>query len=276
MIELIIIENNIALADSRVVAEELGVQHGDFFSNIIRKYQEEVENDFGVIRFENGKPLRGSLGGRPERYALLTETQVNTYMAYSRNTDKARACKRKLVKAFDEAKGIIAQMIAHSQAQSPRHHINQDYYQRLKINRDLFEPSRFTILEVLDNLSLKWGYDLFELTERCRPDISWGQVFMDCLRDEGYNVTIDKPGSEITRVEHVVDIKTMLKKKVNSFPNKWYGFNLDCFGEIYVANHLPKYLRGKTPDGKPRMDDPETAIADLQKRLAYTYQHRLF
>ncbi len=157
-----------------------------------------------------------------------------------------------------------------------RHHINQNYYQRLKVNRDRFEKSRFTILEVLDNLSLKWGYDLFELTERCRPDISYGQVFMNCLRDAGYNTTIGKPDSEITKVWHVVDLETMLEKEVNSFPNKWYSFNLECFGTIYVADYLPKYLRGRTPDGVPRIANPEAAIADLQEKLAYTYQRRLF
>lgn len=107
---LVVIENDTPLADSRQIALGIDVNHSDFFSNLITKYQDEVESDFGVIRFENGKPLQGSLGGRPEKYALLTEGQSYVYMAYSKNTEKARAFKRMLVRAFLEAKKAVDQL----------------------------------------------------------------------------------------------------------------------------------------------------------------------
>lgn len=96
------------VVDSRLVAQELGVKHGDWLRNILIKYQQEIEADFGVIRFENGKPLKGSKGGRPEQYAYLTEEQATVLMTYSRNTEQVRNCKRKLVKAFIEAKKLIS------------------------------------------------------------------------------------------------------------------------------------------------------------------------
>jgi len=68
--ELIKIENvgGELLADSRMVANVLGVEH-DSVSKIIR----DKETTLGVSRFEIGKP--GDAGGRPEKYFLLTERQ---------------------------------------------------------------------------------------------------------------------------------------------------------------------------------------------------------
>ncbi len=82
-----------------------------FFQKVIQKYQQEVEEDWGVLRFEIAKPPSGSRGGRPERYALLTEQQANLLLTYSKNTPQARLCKRKLVKAFEEAKKLIKEII---------------------------------------------------------------------------------------------------------------------------------------------------------------------
>lgn len=98
--------NKTLVVDSRLVAQELGVKHGDWLRNILIKYQQEIEADFGVIRFQNGKPLKGSRGGRPEQYAYLTEEQATVLMTYSRNTEQVRNCKRKLVKAFIKARNL--------------------------------------------------------------------------------------------------------------------------------------------------------------------------
>jgi len=103
--------NGVLVVDSRLVAQELGVNHGDWFRNVVIKYQQEIEADFGVFRFENDKPVKASCGGRPERFAFLTEEQATVLMTYSRNTERVRHCKRQLVKAFTEAKKIIKQVI---------------------------------------------------------------------------------------------------------------------------------------------------------------------
>ena len=99
------------VVDSRLVALELGIKHGDWFNNTLLKYQQEIEQDFGVFCFENGKPQKGSRGGRPERFAWLTEEQATVLMTYSRNTEQVRQCKRNLVKAFLEAKRIASEII---------------------------------------------------------------------------------------------------------------------------------------------------------------------
>jgi anti-repressor protein len=100
-------ENGILLVDSRLLAQELGIQHRSFYQKLILKYQKEIEEDWGVVRFESAKPLENSQGGRPEKYAYLTEQQSYLVLTYSKNTLEARQCKRKLVKAFTKAKKVI-------------------------------------------------------------------------------------------------------------------------------------------------------------------------
>jgi len=188
MTELVIVKNNIPLADSRIVARELGVQHSDFFSNIIKKYQKEVEDDFGVIRFENGKPLEGSMGGRPEKYTLLTEDQTNIYMSYSRNTERARACKRKLVKAFSDAKKIIAQLLNRQRVLTEQEIFNQNFHQRCVRNADKVPAGYFLIaIEMGKEAWSERAYHV-ELQYNRLPDGSAGQKWPNHLRKIGWNV----------------------------------------------------------------------------------------
>lgn len=92
------------VVDSRIVANQLGVNHSDWFRNIIKKYESQIEQGFGVLRFQNGEPNGGSKGGRPEVFAWLTEDQCLFVMTLSRNTDQVIECKMNLVKAFAEAR----------------------------------------------------------------------------------------------------------------------------------------------------------------------------
>ena len=112
MNNLAVLENDgILVVDSRLVADQLGIQHRSFFQKVILKYQQDIEEDWGVLRFQIAKLSQSSRGGRPERYTLLTEQQAYLVLTYSKNTLQARQCKRQLVKAFDEAKQIVQQVI---------------------------------------------------------------------------------------------------------------------------------------------------------------------
>jgi Phage regulatory protein Rha (Phage_pRha) len=81
----------------------LGIQHESFIETV-EKYKKQSEQAFGVLRFETGKPSGGSLGGRPEKFALLTEEQATFYMTLSRNTPEVVQLKVRLVKAFFNAR----------------------------------------------------------------------------------------------------------------------------------------------------------------------------
>jgi len=87
-----------ARVDSRLIARGLGNQHESLL-RLIDEYRFDFE-EFGVIRFQIGKPPKGSKGGRPEKCALLNEDQAYLLLTYAKNTPEARRLKVNLVKAF--------------------------------------------------------------------------------------------------------------------------------------------------------------------------------
>ncbi|MBC7603757.1 MAG: Rha family transcriptional regulator [Ramlibacter sp.] len=89
-------------ADSRVLARHLGLDHRNVFA-LVSDHRADFE-ELGVLRFQTAKPLAGSVGGRPERFALLAEDQAFLLLTYSRNTDRVRSLKVRLVKAFGEVR----------------------------------------------------------------------------------------------------------------------------------------------------------------------------
>lgn len=98
------------VVDSRLVADNLGIEH-ETFMRTIKKYEARIEQRFGVIRFEIGKPPQGSQGGRPEKFAWLDEDQSMFLMTLSRNTDQVVECKANLVEAFSRARKIIPVLV---------------------------------------------------------------------------------------------------------------------------------------------------------------------
>ena len=99
-------DRNVSLVvDSRLISEVLGVDHGPWMNNVVKKYQAEIEEDFGKVYFQNGPSQKGQMQG----YALLTEDQATCLMTYSKNTEQVRAAKRNLVKAFSKAKDLLLQ-----------------------------------------------------------------------------------------------------------------------------------------------------------------------
>lgn len=88
--------------DSRIIAQELGIE-SRFAIRLIEKYKSDFE-EFGVVRFENAKPKKGSKGGRPEVFVFLNENQSHIYLTYAKNTPEARSLKKKFIKTFAKYK----------------------------------------------------------------------------------------------------------------------------------------------------------------------------
>ena len=89
---------------------------------LITDYEADF-NELGVLRFENAKPLKGTSGGRPERIAYLNEDQSFLLLSYSRNTEKVRCTKVRMVKAFKAARDALA---LHETQYLPMHHACHD------------------------------------------------------------------------------------------------------------------------------------------------------
>lgn len=88
--------------DSRLLAEQLNNKHKNSMA-LIERYLAKFEA-FGVVPFQTDKPLAGTAGGRPERFALLNEDQAFFLLALSRNTDRVVELKSSLIMAFREAR----------------------------------------------------------------------------------------------------------------------------------------------------------------------------
>jgi phage regulator Rha-like protein len=91
------------VVDSRLVAQGLDINHKSFLDTV-RKYKSLIQQRFGVLAFETAKLPEGSQGGRPEKFAWLTEDQAIFLMTLSRNTDQVVECKASLVEAFKNAR----------------------------------------------------------------------------------------------------------------------------------------------------------------------------
>ncbi|GAB7563030.1 hypothetical protein LG202_10690 [Methylobacillus methanolivorans] len=115
--------------DSRLIADSLGVKHQNTYG-LIKDYKGDFEQ-LGVIRFQTGKPPKGSAGGRPEHYAMLNEDQAYLLLVYSRNTVKVRAIKVKLVQAFRDARKALE---SHQTEYLPGYHAMHDELAHLDAN----------------------------------------------------------------------------------------------------------------------------------------------
>lgn len=98
--------NDCDVVDSRLIAMELGIQHESFVKTI-KTHKERLEKR-GVLRFEIGKPMKGSLGGRPETFYWLNERHCIFLTTLSRNTEQVVELKDKIEESFYQAKQALA------------------------------------------------------------------------------------------------------------------------------------------------------------------------
>jgi phage regulator Rha-like protein len=97
--------NEILVVDSRLVAEELGIEHRALMQTI-KKYIDRLERKEPVT-FQMDVVKRPQGGTYEVSYCYLNEWQATLLMTFSRNTEQVLNCKEKLVDAFSEAKKLI-------------------------------------------------------------------------------------------------------------------------------------------------------------------------
>ena len=149
-------QNDTLVVDSRLIAEELGIEHRALMQTI-KKHQSIIEQGFGVIAFQMLKPLEGSRGGRPESIAYLTEDQATLLMTFSRNTEQVINCKVNLVKAFAAAKDKLTQGASLSLPQNYKEALKAliaevEAKEQLEAEKALLEQENHQLSEALDEL----------------------------------------------------------------------------------------------------------------------------
>lgn len=95
--------NEVDVVDSRIIADELGVQHKTLIETI-GKHKDSIESNFGLITFETEKVNVG----RPAQFCYLTEDQAIFLGTLSRNSEAVVKFKVTLVKSFQNARRVIA------------------------------------------------------------------------------------------------------------------------------------------------------------------------
>lgn len=102
---LLTVDKDVARADSRILAGQLGVEHRSTFALILRYENEFQEIDQLRFKIADGKRTQG--GGKAERYALLTEDQSFFLLTLSRNSVCVVPLKKRLVQAFRRVREVV-------------------------------------------------------------------------------------------------------------------------------------------------------------------------
>lgn len=107
--ELVFLDaNGEPFTTTQVISDETENQH-ESVMRLIRGNIADFE-EFGVVRFEIGKPAESENGGgRPVTFAVLNEPQAALVITYLRNTPKVRDFKKRLVRGFFVMRQALAQ-----------------------------------------------------------------------------------------------------------------------------------------------------------------------
>jgi phage regulator Rha-like protein len=229
---LITVSQHVPLADSRQIAATLGIEHRSFFK-LILEYQEEIEQDFGQVRFEIAAvKTETSRGTKQEKYALLTEEQTYAYMSYSKNTVQARACKRLLVRAFTEVKTRL------QQTKSAVHTFLDRLCKRTQANEGRVPHHLFDLgceslrelshTEVLQGLQIPDDADVLNSIKRC---------FWNDREKLGIPLSARKQYKSITPSGRASQTYACSIEHLYTF-RQW-------FHNVYLVERFPVYLRNR-------------------------------
>lgn len=95
--ELVFIQKNDVFTTSKIIAEELGIQHHSIIK-MIRRHQERFSR-LGKIRFMDVESINPN-GGRPEKVCLLNEPQTTFLLTRVRSTKEVIDFTEELVRQF--------------------------------------------------------------------------------------------------------------------------------------------------------------------------------
>jgi len=282
--------NSQLVVDSRLIAQELGVQHNNFMQ-LIYNYQIEAEKEFGIYLFQTEK-LSGR--GRPQKYVLLTEDQANFLLTLVDNTSQSVRLKAKLVKGFSKAKELL------------KSKINGSYwYKRMGLamshSENPLQRGYFCVylemMRLFSELESHLGYvvpDVNLLTdEYVVPDISIAKCFNNWLRKEdeiscltrkeflGSDEIIDfrdpsnkipqggKNLHEIMKYTHIYPVESHgdnNEQLAKGYPNKYRGIFNHYLEEYYIPDKLLGYIKERDFQGVEEVRKNILAMSDSKRQ----------
>jgi phage antirepressor YoqD-like protein len=99
--------NSVDVIDSRIVAQEVGIQHKNLYQ-LIKVHQNVIEIAFGSLRFET-ETIKREVGATVAYFVYLTEDQSLFVVTLCRNTEASIKLKSKLVQSFSDARKKLAE-----------------------------------------------------------------------------------------------------------------------------------------------------------------------
>ena len=153
----IVSQNDCLVVDSRLIADELGIEHATLLRTI-KKHLDRLERK-EPVRFEIDVVKRPQGGTYEVSYCHLNEYQATLLMTFSRNTEQVLDCKEKLVDGFEKAKQLIKEVIP---AQSER-------IRELELELELTKAKTY-YMDRRDAIRLIHGAEVLALLDG-RPDI---------------------------------------------------------------------------------------------------------
>ena len=138
------------VVDSRLVAEELGIDHKVLIRNI-RNHQQTIESAFGQLSFDTATVTNSVGAVNSVTFVYLTEEQATFVMTLSRNTPQVIQCKVNLVQAFSEAKKKLNQPQTYLEALKALVE-SEEEKERLRLERESLEEENQVLSETVDEL----------------------------------------------------------------------------------------------------------------------------
>lgn len=234
--------DRVLVVDSRIIAEELGIQHKNFLATIEKYSHKMAESPTVKAPAFEARTVKLPQGGSyQERIAWLTEPQANFIMSLSRNTDEVVNCKLALVEAFEKAKQTINER---SQVSGEPY-----WYKRVKlfVASNKVPPGYFSIFQETIGLVAELEAAGYVLPDNALPDGSVGKCWANHLRSRSTNPkSVSQPYQHhYPGWAHSVPALAYQESLLPQF-RQW-------FRETYRTQKLPTYLKGKDANSLPAL-----------------------
>ena len=221
----IVSQNDCLVVDSRLIADELGIEHATLLKTI-KKHLDRLERK-EPVRFEIDVVKRPQGGTYEVSYCYLNEYQATLLMTFSRNTEQVLDCKEKLVDGFEKAKQIIKEVIP---AQSER-------IRELELELELTKAKTY-YMDRRDAIRLIHGAEVLALLDG-RPDIvieKVEKVTETIICKDGRNVNFE--GRSTAELGKELGFKT--GKELERWLEKNGHSHLVCQGlRVNQASYIP-------------------------------------